>query len=47
MEGTGWGTLRVWEKWEMPTGVCTELFKARKLVDTSRHMVGLIEITFI
>jgi len=46
MEGIRWGTLRVWQKWEMPTGVYAEVFKARKLVDTLRHMEGLIKMTF-
>lgn len=26
MESIGWGTLHVWEKWEMPTGVYAEVF---------------------
>jgi hypothetical protein len=30
----------------MPTGVYAEVFKARKFVDTSRHMGGLIKMTF-
>jgi hypothetical protein len=46
MECLACGTLHVWEKWDTPIRVYAEVFKARKLVDTSRHMGGIIKMTF-